>query len=176
MFSAIVVSVVVIAAILGVGRTIERWAPKTFEPSERWAFRFFFGAGTLGTSVWAVGQVSYGVVPIAFACGLGVLAWFAPGTPRWITGKLDVDAGDRGYVLHWPAWVAAAIGALAEPAGSIEHDGIAYHLLGPKVWLRDGFIRPVLDHVCTSYPAIWERRTPRVNHDIIFAVVRTPSR
>ena len=39
------------------------------------------------------------------------------------------------YHARWPR----------EPVGDIRSDTISYHYLGPRVWLRDGVIRPVLD-------------------------------
>lgn len=48
------------------------------------------------------------------------------------------------------------VGGLAEPTGDIRMDAIAYHYLGPRVWLRNGLIRPVLDECQTSFPAVVE--------------------
>ena len=50
----------------------------------------------------------------------------------------------------------SAIGGLAEPVGDIRMDEIAYHLLGPKVWLRNTVIRPVTDEAYTAFPAVVE--------------------
>jgi hypothetical protein len=52
--------------------------------------------------------------------------------------------------------LVTAIGGLALPTGDMNHDSIAYHFLGPKVWLRDHLIRPVPDEVLTSFPAVVE--------------------
>jgi hypothetical protein len=45
-----------------------------------------------------------------------------------------------------------AVGGLAEITGDWNDDAVAYHLLGPKVWLREGAIRPVLDNSHTAFP------------------------
>src|SRR5258708_34490978 len=49
-----------------------------------------------------------------------------------------------------------AVAGLADITGDWGNDGVAYHLLGPKVWLRDGVIRPVLDNSHTAFPATAE--------------------
>jgi hypothetical protein len=49
-----------------------------------------------------------------------------------------------------------AFGGLAEITGDWEHDAIAYHLLGPKVWLYQELVRPVLDNSHTAFPATAE--------------------
>ena len=38
----------------------------------------------------------------------------------------------------------------------MNHDSIAYHFLGPKVWLRDHLIHPVPDEIQTAFPAVIE--------------------
>ena len=55
-----------------------------------------------------------------------------------------------------PVLIMTAIAGLAEPTGDMNNDSIAYHYLGPKVWLRDGVIRPVPDELPTSFPVIVE--------------------
>jgi len=52
--------------------------------------------------------------------------------------------------------IISIFGGLAEPVGDIKPDTISYHYLGPRVWLRDGIIRPVLDQSLTAFPAIVE--------------------
>jgi hypothetical protein len=49
-----------------------------------------------------------------------------------------------------------AISGLAEVTGDWGNDAVAYHLLGPKVWLRNGIIRPVPDNCHTAFPQIPE--------------------
>jgi hypothetical protein len=61
-----------------------------------------------------------------------------------------------------PAMVIALVfavtllGGLAEPVGDIGMDTIAYHYLGPRVWLEDRVVRPVLDESHTAFPATVE--------------------
>ncbi len=40
--------------------------------------------------------------------------------------------------------------------GDWNKDSVAYHLLGPTVWLRTGIVRPALDNSHTSFPQIPE--------------------
>jgi hypothetical protein len=49
-----------------------------------------------------------------------------------------------------------AIAGTSEITGDWERDTVAYHLLGPKVWLREGVIRPVPDNSLTAFPQIPE--------------------
>ena len=49
-----------------------------------------------------------------------------------------------------------AVGGLALPTGDMNDDAIAYHYLGPRVWLREGVIRPVPDEIQTSFPVVVE--------------------
>ena len=49
-----------------------------------------------------------------------------------------------------------AFSGLAEMTGDWNKDSVAYHLLGPTVWLRNGVIRPVLDNSHTAFPQIPE--------------------
>ena len=53
-------------------------------------------------------------------------------------------------------FLVTALGGLAEPTGDMNNDAVAYHYLGPKVWLRDAMIRPVPDEAQTSFPSIIE--------------------
>ena len=49
-----------------------------------------------------------------------------------------------------------ALTGLAEPVGDWNYDGVAYHLVGPKVWLHNGVVRPIADNMPTSYPSAVE--------------------
>jgi hypothetical protein len=52
--------------------------------------------------------------------------------------------------------VLTAVAGTAEITGDWNVDAVAYHLLGPTVWLREGVIRPVLDNSTTAFPQIPE--------------------
>src|SRR5437868_7492863 len=47
--------------------------------------------------------------------------------------------------------ICALIG-LYEPTGDWNIDSVAYHLLGSKVWVRNGIVAPIPDNMSTSYP------------------------
>jgi hypothetical protein len=49
-----------------------------------------------------------------------------------------------------------SIAGLAPPIGDWNVDGISYHYVGPKVWLRDVVIRPLPDNAPASYPSLVE--------------------
>jgi hypothetical protein len=52
--------------------------------------------------------------------------------------------------------LVTAVAGLSEITGDMGNDAIAYHLLGPKVWLREGVVRPVPDSCHTAFPPIGE--------------------
>jgi hypothetical protein len=58
-----------------------------------------------------------------------------------------------------------AVAGLNEMTGDSGSDTIAYHLLGPKVWLRNGVIRPVPDNCHTAFP-----QTAETMYGVLFAI------
>ena len=51
-------------------------------------------------------------------------------------------------------WMITFLGGLSQPYGSLQTvDSITYHYLGPKVWLQQKEIRPVLDESQTAFPS-----------------------
>jgi len=48
------------------------------------------------------------------------------------------------------------LGSFAEITGDWTIDAVVYHLLGPKVWIREGIIRPVPDNCHTAMPQTGE--------------------
>jgi hypothetical protein len=105
---------------------------------------------------------------------LGLFAWY----PRWIFVALAVVVGvdiiqrlppclpqvsiPSGLVARVSlatmmcVMCTIILAAAAPPMGSMGHDGIAYHLLGPVVWERAHRIVPALDHSHTAFPALIE--------------------
>src|SRR5208337_3921671 len=74
----------------------------------------------------------------------------------WRRGELRGPMVER-YAIVPAALVilvllVSAIAGLAPVTGDWGSDTVAYHLLGPKVWLRSGVIRPVADNCHTAFP------------------------
>src|SRR6202035_4938139 len=70
--------------------------------------------------------------------------------------RLQVPLAHPAFVIVGIVLAITAIAGLAEPVGDWGIDGVAYHYVGPKVWLRNGVVRPVADNAPTSYPSIVE--------------------
>src|SRR5258706_31392 len=151
-------SVVALAA-LGAGSWLQKLLPADFSRLERLACCWLGGFGLLGAALFLVGQIAFTPLTISLVLALGVLASIGP-----LMRPLKVAAGLRQsiQVRLIPAGVVAlvllltAVAGLADITGDWGNDGVAYHLLGPKVWLRDGVIRPVLDNSHTAFPATAE--------------------
>jgi len=117
------------------------------------------GLGLLGTLLFLIGLFRFTLVVILAvlvpAACLGV----------WCLLRELKGSGPHLWRSHIPFLPAAAIaliliitlvGGLAEPVGDIKLDAIAYHFLGPRVWLRDGVIHVIPDECHASFPATVE--------------------
>jgi len=90
----------------------------------------------------------------AVAVAIGLLARQGKSTFASSIRKVKITA--------LPAMVIAAVllvtalGGLSEIVGDWGNDAVVYHLLGPKVWLRNGIVRPVPDDCQTAFPVTAE--------------------
>jgi hypothetical protein len=156
---AIAANVVLLSAALGFGGTLRALLPHNFKKIDRIATVLTGGLGLLGILLFCVGQFWYtrrGIGGV-LAIGLLLFAWFSRGWIREFSvcvGELRASVLPVLIVVSVLMWTAIA--GLAEPIGDMNGDGVAYHFLGPKVWLREGVIRPVPDEVLTSFPAAVE--------------------
>ena len=153
--AALALLVLVLAA-AGAGSPIFRRLGPAFQPWERLALSLLAGWGGVSLVLYLIGQFTFSrsmifVVTLGFAT-LG-LAWL------WKMRRenaLPKPRTDRRALL--PAALVifllcmTGIAGLAEVVGDWGSDTVAYHLLGPKVWLREGVIRPVADNCHTAFP------------------------
>jgi hypothetical protein len=153
-------SVIAFAA-FGAGHWIEKLLPDNFCGLDRLACRCVGGFGLLSASLFLIGQIAFTPSTITVTLALGVLAAAVAGP--FLRGR-KASAGLRpsfnvrlipGVFIAFVLLLTVVAG-LADINGDWGNDGVAYHLLGPKVWLRDGVIRPVLDNSHTSFPATAE--------------------
>jgi hypothetical protein len=153
-----IATLLIVLATLGAGRLLRPWLPTTLGRSDRLLYTSAAGTGLIGSVFFAIGMLNwtqYWLLPaIGLLAALGAVDFRA----EW--GKLAQGIRDE---FQFPGtWIAAlsltlfGLSALADPVGTIGKDGISYHLLGPVIWLRDGWTHVVLDHSHTSFPAIIE--------------------
>ena len=158
---AIFATVLLAAASYGAGLWLIRICPAS-SSLDRLALSCVGGFGILGTVLFIVGQIAYTRWSIATILALAILAGplslvlrgsagcRTARTPR-ISKPLILPAAAIAFVLG-----VTALGGLAAITGDWGSDAIAYHLLGPKVWQREGVVRPVLDNCHTAFPVIAE--------------------
>ena len=156
---SIFANLILILAALGFGGLLGRLFPRGFSLIDRFALRLLGGLGLIGTLLFDVGQVWFSRTVVISLVSLGVffgfrLLIFASHNPNVRPQKAPVPVIAALTVAS--VLLVTALGGLVEPMGDLRHDAIAYHFLGPKVWLRDGAIRPVPDQSYTAFPAIVE--------------------
>ena len=145
---------------LGCGSLIANHLPATFHTVERWGLSLLGGLGVFSLALFLIGQATFTRRAIAIALLIAALLAIRPlraawlnrdQVPRHISAKVFVPSCIVCMVL-----VVTALGGLAEMTGDWNKDSVAYHLLGPTVWLRTGIVRPALDNSHTSFPQIPE--------------------
>ena len=158
----ILANLVLLAAAIGYGRSLRPLFPRSFSPLDRSALVLLGGSGLLGTLLFVVGQIWFSTAAVVVVLLVGIL--FAV-RPIVDTAKKRFAKSPQIKLPILPAipvvvvacvLLVTALGGLAEPTGDTTEDSIAYHFLGPRVWLRDQVIRPVADECLTAFPAVVE--------------------
>ena len=159
LFPPVLANLLLLLGAFGVGSFFQSLLPKHFLKTDRIAATVLGGLGLLGTLLFVVGLLRFSLVSIlavllpAALLGLVFLK-------KW-TGEFAAGA-PFGKIPLLPVAVIALVllvtflGGLAEPVGDIKLDAIAYHFLGPRVWLVDAVIHPVPDECLTAFPAVVE--------------------
>lgn len=155
----ILANVFLVISALGFGSVFVRLIPRAFSELDHFILRFLAGFGLLGTILFCVGQLRFSRLVILVVLFLGVALGAvsqAPGVPlRWPTSK-NLRGSMVPAAIVFGVVLLTAVGGLAFPAGDTNNDSIAYHYLGPKVWLRERIVRPVPDEVTTYFPVVVE--------------------
>jgi hypothetical protein len=148
------------AAGFGCGAWIPSRLPQNFTRAERFGLSLLAGLGIFSMTLFVIGQFLF-TRPIIFSAA--ILAALLAIRPVWTfchkseLSKLPPDRRNFLPILVVTAiLLLTAIAGTAEITGDWNNDAVAYHLLGPRVWLRDGIIRPVPDNSLTAFPAIPE--------------------
>ena len=151
-------SIIAIAA-MGAGHWIEKLLPDNFSRLDRLACGWLGGFGLLGGGLFLIGQIAFTPLTISLILAFGVVAAIGP---LMRAGKAAASLRQSIDLRFIPAAIIAlvllltAVAGLADITGDWGNDAVAYHLLGPKVWLRDGVIRPVPDNSHTAFPSTAE--------------------
>jgi hypothetical protein len=158
-FPPIFANLVLFASALGFGSRLRRLFPESFSPIDRLAFTLLGGLGLLGTALFGVGQFWFSRPAIILVLLLGVALGLKPAAQALRNSRAtlsNISFPLLPVTIVATVLLVTAIGGLALPVGDMNNDSIAYHYLGPKVWLRDHLIRPVPDEILTSFPAAVE--------------------
>lgn len=150
---ATVANIIVAFSAFGFGCWIPRALPKTFSSLTQCICSWVGGFGVLGLTLFVIGHLSFTRATIGIVLAMGVLAGFATIPRSW---RFKVPLALPAFAIVAIVLAITAIAGLAEPVGDWGTDGIAYHYVGPKVWLRNGIVRPVADNAPTSYPSTVE--------------------
>lgn len=155
----VVANLVLLLAALSFGSLLRRLLPADFSRIDRMALILLGGLGLLGTLLFCVGQLRFSrpviLLALCFCFLLGL---------RTLIKEVRESKASLSHlaVPVLPAAIVAivlgiaALGGLALPVGDMNNDSIAYHYLGPSVWLRQEIIRPVPDEVLTYFPVVVE--------------------
>ena len=150
---ATVANIIVAFSAFGFGCWIPRALPKTFSRLTQCICSWVGGFGVLGLTLFVIGHLSFTRATIGIVLAIGVLAGFTIIPRSW---RFKVPIAHSAFAIVAIVLAITAIAGLAEPVGDWGTDGIAYHYVGPKVWLRNGVVRPVADNAPTSYPSTVE--------------------
>ena len=150
-------NILLTVAAFGSGSVLIGFFPVFLRGVDRLAAILLTGLGCLATVLFLVGLVHFSLAAIlAVLVPAGLLGiWYFL---REAKHGLFPSSPPRFPPI--PALVIAIVllitfvAGLAEPVSDLTSwDSIAYHYLGPRVWVRDAIIHPVPDESYTSFPA-----------------------
>jgi hypothetical protein len=146
-------------AAFGAGSWISARLSPTFTKFDRLALSWLAGIGILSLTLFIVGQWRFSRVTAGTVCLIGLL--FSSSPLFKLIKEIKIGKGNFKS-LKVPALMVLPIvfmigfSSLAEITGDWTMDAVEYHLLGPKVWIREGVIRPVPDNCHTAMPQTGE--------------------
>jgi Dolichyl-phosphate-mannose-protein mannosyltransferase len=159
LLAPILANLILIVAAFGLGSLLRALFPKQFSSVDRLATILLAGLGLLGALLFLIGLIHLSLsvmLIVLLPCAmLGVFAL----RKEWPDLRQNLRLSE---IPKLPALVIALIllitfiGGLAEPVGDIKMDAIAYHFLGPHIWLRDASIHVIPDESLSAFPATVE--------------------
>jgi Dolichyl-phosphate-mannose-protein mannosyltransferase len=146
------VSLITLASV-SVGLRIANKLPAGFNLLDRIACGLLGGMGLLGLGLFLVGQLFFTSWSILIVLCVAIIS----GAPllRRLVENQKFFLGHLRRVPKVPAAIVLLVLSLTAVTGLAQitkGDAAVYHLLGPKVWLRNGVIRPVPDNSHTAFP------------------------
>ncbi len=142
----------------GFGSLLRPLIPAGYAVVDRAAIFLLGGLGIFGTVLFCAGQVLISRSTVVGLEILGILVG-ARGLKdefRQLLTLLSARPPTLPAVILSLVLLVTAIGGLALPTGDMNNDAIAYHYLGPTVWLRHEVIRPVPDETLSYFPVLVE--------------------
>ncbi len=124
------------------------------------ALTLLAGLGILGTLLFCIGQFWFSLGPILLILSVGLMLSVRP--IWWVLTNIKPLVNDLRptpilpFVIIAIVFVITAVSGLALPTGDMNNDSVAYHYLGPTVWLKQGLIRAVPDETLTYFPVVVE--------------------
>ncbi len=159
LFPPILANLLLLLAAFGVGSLLRPLFSQTFQKADRLAAIALGGLGLLGTLLFLVGMLHFSlavVLAVLLPAALLGLVFLRKEMGHTATHRLFENIPLLPVAVIALILIVTFVGGLAEPVGDIKMDAIAYHFLGPRVWLRDAAIHPVPDECLTSFPAVVE--------------------
>lgn len=154
-------TLLVLTAAFGTALPFRRLLPREMSLLGMAATSLAGGLGLFGALLATVGLFAFKPVTVTAlvlsSAIVGMVGW----TRLWTScrGAAAISILQRAkWTILLPVAISAFIvilmfvAGLAPPAGGFGHDGLDYQLLGPRVWLRDGWIHPVPDNAQTAFP------------------------
>lgn len=150
-------------AVIGYGSILRPLFPHRLSRADRIALILLGGIGMFGTVLFLIGQIRLSrtiivitLLPAFWGAALVLRAVRVPFRHMLRLRPPLVPATIVAVVL-----LLVGVAGMAAPTGDIstpglKNDSIAYHFLGPRVWLRNEAIRPVPDECLTAMPALVE--------------------
>jgi hypothetical protein len=156
--ATLAIAVLAVAA-FGAGSWISPRLSPAFTKLDRFALSWLGGIGLLSLSLFIVGQWRFSRGAVGAVCLIALLLAVRP--LFQLTREIRHSCRER-RTLKAPGLIVLPIlfmigfSSLAEITGDWSIDAVSYHLLGPKVWIREGVIRPVPDNCHTAMPQTGE--------------------
>src|SRR6476646_2210968 len=131
-------------AALGAGSWIPSRLSLAFSRFDRIVFSWLGGAGLLSLILFLVGQWRFSWMSAGTILGIALLFAIKPLLllfREFRSGWRQHKFSALPTFIVFSVLCVTALGSLAEITGDWSIDAVVYHLLGPKVWMREGVIR-----------------------------------